>query len=75
MHDPTANDAALAAALAEADAKAAAPAVKLPVPPNERCVLEGPGLQQVAGFAAESTYFMVACFKVCIFTHMILGIF
>jgi hypothetical protein len=26
-------------------------------------VLEGPGLQQVAGFAGESTHFMVACFK------------
>ena len=35
----------------------------LPIPPNERCVLEGPGLQQVAGFAGESTHFMVACFK------------
>ena len=34
-----------------------------PIPPAERCVVEGPGLAEVGGFAGESTYFAVACFR------------
>lgn len=67
-NDPTTDDAALAAALAEQEAGSAGslaePVPPPPIPPNERCVVEGPGLQQVAGIAGERTYFMVACFKV-----------
>jgi len=34
-----------------------------PVPPHERCCLDGPGIAEVAGFAGKRTYFAIACMK------------